>query len=179
MVLQVLEQSLKDMCKLSSSALRVLINKTLISYMTKGEGENMKKILLILPFILALIALNLGFSTAYGAAPFIKESKMNGIHYVSGGVGLGERKALKKMAKDYDLKLVFAMHSGEYLSGVTVVINDPSGKRLFETVSNGPWLLADLPQGKYEITASYKDRKKVRKVKISEGLQTVMFHWKP
>lgn len=138
----------------------------------------MRKTLLILLISFSLVALNLGFSTAHGAAQFLKEGEMNGIRFVSGGVGLEERNLLEGMSKDYNLKVVFAMVSGNYLSDIRVVIKEPGGRMLLETVSNGPWLLADLLPGKYEIIASYKNEKKIRKVEVGKGLQTVMFHWR-
>ena len=58
------------------------------------------------------------------------------------------------------------------------VIKKTGGKKLLETLSDGPWLLVDLPPGQYEITASCNEQKKVQNIEIRKGLQTVMFHWK-
>lgn len=101
------------------------------------------------------------------------------LRYLAGGVGLEERSRLENMAKDYNLKLVFALLSGEYLADITVEIQDSTGKHLVAASSNGPWLFAKLPAEEYRVTAAYYSRKQVREVKVGRELQTVMFHWKP
>jgi hypothetical protein len=110
---------------------------------------------------------------------FVKEGASGKIRYLSGGVGLEERAALKAMSKDYNLKLVFSMTVGEYLSDLMVVIKDGLGDVILHTQSNGPWFFVSLPAGEYSVTAAVNDRKTVRQVKVGHGLQTVHFHWKP
>jgi hypothetical protein len=41
---------------------------------------------------------------------------------MSGGVGIGERKAMEEIAERFNLKLVFAVMSGQYLSNIFVKI---------------------------------------------------------
>jgi hypothetical protein len=60
----------------------------------------------------------------------IEKKDYQGIPYVSGGVGVDEREAFVAMGKDYSLKLMFAIKSGEYLSDVKVEISDSIGKKL-------------------------------------------------
>ena len=60
---------------------------------------------------------------------------------------LEERAAIEGMAKNYNLKLVFALFSEEYLSNLMVGIKDARGKLLLHTESNGPWFLANIPAG--------------------------------
>jgi hypothetical protein len=104
--------------------------------------------------------------------------KVNQIEYVSGGVGKGERDALQKMEKNFDVKFVFALDDGNYLSKVVTVIEDSGGKELLHTVSNGPWLYAKLPGGAYTVSAVHEDEKMTRKVKVDNGgLQVVRFTW--
>jgi hypothetical protein len=126
-----------------------------------------------------LIAMSPGFQAAHSETTFIEEGFVNGIRYMTGGVGTEERAAMEQMAKDYDSKLVFALITGEYLANVEVIIREPGGKILLEAASDGPLFFVDLPQGLYEITASYKNQRKFRKVKVSEVSNTVFFHWKP
>lgn len=104
--------------------------------------------------------------------------KVNQIEYVSGGIGKGERDALKKMEKNFDVKFVFAMEKGNYLSKVVTVIEDSGGKDLLHTVSDGPWLYVKLPNGAYTVSAVHEDEKMTRKVKVDNGgLQVVRFTW--
>ena len=82
----------------------------------------------------------------------IDKTKMNGMECISGGVGIGESQQMEKIAPAYNLKLVFAVDSGSHLAGVTVSITNSSGKELM-TVADGPWVLANVPQGTYKIEA--------------------------
>ncbi len=79
----------------------------------------------------------------------------SGVSYVSGGAGTESIDRLRSMEKDFNVKLVFAHDNGVYLADVDVTIVDASNKVLLETVSEGPWLLARLPAGTYQVTASY------------------------
>lgn len=126
-----------------------------------------------------LIAMSPGFQAAHSETTFIEEGFVNGIRYMTGGVGSEERAAMEQMAKDYDSKLVFALTTGEYLANVEVIIRESGGKILLDAVSDGPLFFADLPPGQYEITASYKNQRKFRTVKVSEVSNTVFFHRKP
>lgn len=132
---------------------------------------------LIIGWALAVMAVQ--SAMAQSGASFIEKGAIGGVQYLSGGVGLEERAAMEGMAKDYNLKLVFALSSGECLSNLMVGIKDAHGKLLLHTESNGPWFLANIPAGQYKITVSYGDEKKVRSVEVGKGLRTVMFHWKP
>lgn len=132
---------------------------------------------LIIGWALAVMAVQ--SAMAQSGASFIEKGAIDGVQYLSGGVGLEERAAIEGMAKDYNLKLVFALFSGECLSNLMVGIKDAHGKLLLHTESNGPWFLANIPAGQYKITVSYGDEKKVRSVEVGKGLRTVMFHWKP
>lgn len=78
-----------------------------------------------------------------------------GIHYVSGGVGEGERAALDAQSNQFNLRLLFAMQgSGEYLSAVRVNILDARGETILTAESKGPWFFAQLAPGDYTVEAS-------------------------
>src|SRR5688572_29464440 len=70
---------------------------------------------------------------------------VGGVRYVSGGVGTDSIDRLNSLAGDFNLKLVFALKSGSYVSDVGVVIADAKGQTLLDTTSEGPWLLTRLP----------------------------------
>lgn len=102
----------------------------------------------------------------------------NGISYVSGGVGAGSMEKLAAIAGQFNLKLVFALKSGNYLSGVDVSIMDAAGKSLLAATTEGPWLLVKLPKGRYRIVATLSDTPVRRDVVIGAAtLQTVYFRW--
>jgi hypothetical protein len=53
-----------------------------------------------------------------------------GIPYLSGGVGMDEREALRSMSEADNLQLIFAARNGEYLSDVEVVITTSNGQKV-------------------------------------------------
>jgi hypothetical protein len=63
-----------------------------------------------------------------------------GVSYVSGGVGEESRTSLQSQAAQFNVQVVFALKSGEYLADVDVAVRDASGRTLFSTVTDGPWL---------------------------------------
>ncbi len=71
----------------------------------------------------------------------------------NGGVGADERET----APETGTKLVFFADTGSYLSGVMVTIEDLNGQPLVNTLTKGPWLIVDLPEGDYQIRASLDD----------------------
>ena len=101
-----------------------------------------------------------------------------GISYVSGGVGDDSIIKLNTLAGQFNLKLVFALQSGNYVSDVQVVIADAKGKTLLDATSAGPWFLAKLPAGNYQIVATFEGKAVKRSVTVGKAkLQTVDFRW--
>src|ERR1700686_3310701 len=101
-----------------------------------------------------------------------------GVSYVSGGVGSASIDRLNALARDFNLKLVFAAKSGDYVSGVKVTIADAAGKTLLDTTSEGPWLLTKLPVGKYQIVATLAGNAEKRTIAVgAEKLKTIDFRW--
>lgn len=101
-----------------------------------------------------------------------------GISYVSGGIGLESIDQLTTMTKEFNLKLVFALNSGEYLSNVKVVIADAAGKPLLDTTADGPWLLTKLPAGNYQIAATFSGTTVTRRTTVGAArLSTVDMRW--
>ncbi len=101
--------------------------------------------------------------------------------YVSGGIGEDQADAFRQAAVGYPLELLFAQQAlprDEYIADVKVVISDKSGKVLLETTSEGPFLLAKLPAGNYEIEANYEGRPRRLTVDIRPGThQRKVFVW--
>ena len=101
-----------------------------------------------------------------------------GVSYVSGGVGTDSIDYLSSLAGDFNLKLVFALNSGSYVSDVGVVIADSAGKTLLNTTSDGPWFLTRLPAGNYQIVATFGGNAVRRQVSIGAAkLRTLDFRW--
>jgi len=105
-----------------------------------------------LPALALLASLTLLSGTAL-AAP------ASTVLYRSGGVTVDEFVEMNREAKDYSMKLVLAAKgSGAYLADVDVAVKALSGGDVvISTRTEGPLLLAALPPGRYEVTATFKD----------------------
>jgi hypothetical protein len=129
-------------------------------------------------FVVTLVLASLSYAQAIG--PFPPE-RMNyaGIPYISGGVGLEERNLMTAMAHGYDLKLSFATSpSGKYLSNVGVEIRTTTGEKVFQAVSEGPWMFTRLPAGTYRVSATAEDITIEREIHVTgSGLTQANLFW--
>lgn len=85
---------------------------------------------------------------------FLQVEEANGIRYVSGGVGEGERAEIEALGNQYNLRLMFAKQGGEYLSDVQVSIREERGSTAFDARSDGPLFYVQLPAGDYRVEAT-------------------------
>jgi hypothetical protein len=96
---------------------------------------------------------------------------------VSGGIGVDQREAMAGAVKNANLKLMFALNTGEYVSDVRVDVSDASGRKVVEHAAQGPWAYANLPAGTYTVTASFDGSSQSRKVTVGKGTKVVDFRW--
>jgi hypothetical protein len=89
----------------------------------------------------------------------------------SGGIGLDERETAPKDGT----KLVFAAEEGKFVANVKVQVMDASGKKLVDTVSDGPWLILKLPAGRYSVQAQVNSAAQGGNIDVSEGNQEFAF----
>lgn len=107
----------------------------------------------------------------------IDEGAYLGTPWVSGGVGESARETLMNEYSDYNLKLEFAVAEGNYLADVAVSITTPDGVPVLRAFSPGPWLMAKLPAGRYEVAANGFEKTFVRDVTVpAQGMETVIFN---
>jgi len=100
------------------------------------------------------------------------------VPFVTGGTGTDERADLQAKEKDYNLKIVAAATSGDYVADVWVVIESAAKKSMLETKMDGPILLAKLPAGTYTIKATYGPSTQTRTVNVpAQGLREAAFRW--
>lgn len=132
----------------------------------------MKKILPI--FLLAMLLLTL----AAQAQSLPKIKTFVDVEYVSGGISLEEEQALAEMTKDFTLKVVTALSCGDYLNKINLLILDSAGGIVLETVTNGPILYANLPDGKYTVVASAFGERYKKPLTAKTGRQKqLVFYW--
>jgi hypothetical protein len=81
------------------------------------------------------------------------------VNVTSGGATVEEFQDMNRNIGAHTLKLVLASKgSGAYIADVDVVVRAlPSREVMVEHRAQGPLVLATLPPGRYEVTASYAD----------------------
>lgn len=101
-------------------------------------------------FQLAVFSLGLA-----GSAQAVQEGKTaQGHAYVSGGVSESEQVYLHARRDAFSLWVVTAAKkTGAFLVDVRIRITDAQQRVVFDAPLDGPWLLIDLPLGRYEIEA--------------------------
>jgi hypothetical protein len=105
--------------------------------------------------LIAGAALLAGVSAAAQAAQIAVES---------GAVGVGERERMMQEYADFNLHFAFAQTDGAYVADVAVAIRDPEGRLVWRGVSEGPFLFAQIPSGRYLVTAEYDGRTVTRRI---------------
>lgn len=109
---------------------------------------------------------------------FVHTARAADVPHISGGIGPDEREELRAKEHDYNVKVVTATESGDYLSGVAVVIESANNEPVLETTMTGPMLLAKLPPGSYTIKATAGARTLMQTVAVdAPGLKRVDFRW--
>ena len=103
------------------------------------------------------------------------------VHYVTGGVGQEEADAFRNAQRDYSLALEFgnqAAPRAQFTAGVNVLIRDARGTTVLDVVSDGPFLLAKLPAGRYTIRATQNGKTLDRVATVAAAKSThVAFQW--
>ncbi|SFU98994.1 carboxypeptidase regulatory-like domain-containing protein [Pseudoduganella namucuonensis] len=104
---------------------------------------------------------------------------VNGIPYVTGGVGMEERQAMQSASPDYNLKLTFADRgSGEYRSAVAVDIRDMRSGVQVQADQAGPLFYTQLPAGRYKVTATAAGRQQQKVITVARhGDRSLAFYW--
>jgi hypothetical protein len=106
------------------------------------------------------------------------------ISYVSGGVCLDDVEFMKGIAHQYPLEIVLVEKNDEYqkenyIADVRVIITDiKKEKKFLDVHTEGPFLLVNLPDEKYLITAEYNGKSREYKAIINNKKhKRVVFLW--
>jgi hypothetical protein len=100
--------------------------------------------------------------------------------YVNGGIGKDEEAAMRRVAKEFPLRMTFSERKDrEFIADVPVVIADARGNPVFELSKAGPMLYVMLPNGKYKVSARFKGLTELQQVTLAgKGGKDLYFHWK-
>lgn len=102
------------------------------------------------------------------------------IEFLTGGIGLDESQAILQEGGKWPLMLELAKAStprAVYISDVQISIKDVSGTTVLETITDGPYLLAKLPQGKYSLDATYEGETLHRDFTLQQGHKKITLLW--
>ena len=102
----------------------------------------------VIGIVVAIVSF--GASTAFA----LTTNTTNGITYLTGGITVDERQEMAEQRKNFSLLLKLAAKSGRYLGDVSVNITDGKGAAVFESTTDGPWLMVNLPAGSYTLKAT-------------------------
>ncbi len=109
------------------------------------------------------------------------EQTQGSIHFLTGGVGLREVIAIRHAMNQFPLTLEFrakANRRHEFLAGIAVTIRVSTGQVVLKTLSAGPFLLARLRPGTYEIMAERHGKRQTREVEVhANGGERLVFEW--
>ncbi|HPF57368.1 MAG TPA: carboxypeptidase-like regulatory domain-containing protein [Candidatus Competibacteraceae bacterium] len=110
----------------------------------------------------------------------VRIQENQGIRYVSGGVGEGERSELNALSNQFNLRLLFAMQgSGDYLADVQVNIMDEGGRTVLSAQSQGPWFFTQLPPAAYRVEVSVLNQTQQQTVRVTGSRQShLTFYWR-
>jgi hypothetical protein len=111
-------------------------------------------------------------SAACAAATLPPVHRAGGVEFLSGGIGKDEATALEKAAPRWPLTLEFAVkdqHRADFAADVQVVVRDAKGHAALRTRADGPFLLARLAPGPYEVEARLDGKTLREKVVVKDG----------
>ncbi len=117
-------------------------------------------------------------ATAQTAEPD-RVQEMNGITFVSGGIGAASRESLAAREKFYNFKLVLGLEgSGSFVADARVTLSSSAGQKLVEHVTEGPLFLAGLPAGAYVVSATFRNQTLTKKFQVrADRLHTEYLRW--
>lgn len=130
----------------------------------------------------AVAAASLSFS-AIAADSNVAPSQggQGNVSFITGGVGDDEAAAMKSAAAGYPLELQFVQRAqprDEFLADVKVRITDRSRNVVLDAVATGPYFLAKLPAGNYQIEADHSGVVKRHNVEVRSGKHArAVFVW--
>jgi len=129
-----------------------------------------------LPRLAAVFITLISFGTIDARTPRYPELNVTrgktpaGYPYMNGGVTYDEQRAMERLAKIYNLKLVFSRSAGTPVAPDLIMIGANNGGRIDKITPRGPWFYIQLPPGGYTILARFaRQVVLVRDVKLSEG----------
>lgn len=108
------------------------------------------------------------------------QQDVNGVDYVTGGIGSEEVEALESFKKQFNLYFLFSEGKiGRLVDDVNISILDAKKQTVFSLEHAAPRLLLSLPGGKYTVVASYQgNTQRYTFSHTAKKNQRVILNWK-
>lgn len=111
---------------------------------------------------------------AEARAPFPQVESVGGVDVLNGGASLAEADYMKQKAREFPLELLFSGKGGEYGVADRVTVRE-GGREIVSVPDAGPYLLLNVPPGRYTVEAEFDGQVEKRSVSVGPGRRTV--HW--
>lgn len=113
--------------------------------------------------------------------PTPEATKVGEVSYISGGSCSDSVIQMKGLAKSFPLEVVLVEKEGSkevYIADVKIKINDAKNNNILEVVTDGAFLLVNLPDGQYEIISEYNLVSQSKRVNINHKKhERIVFLW--
>lgn len=134
--------------------------------------------LVVSPLVRSIVAAVLLVVTPGLQADPVRGSTAQGADYAMGGVSIEELQALERHKDRYSLWITLAAKgSGAYLADVQIRITDARKQLVFNEQVPGPWLMIDLPPGRYTVEALRRGQPQTRSTQIHANDRHQMFFY--
>ena len=120
--------------------------------------------------VAALFAVGVPAAASTDGLPAAQTS--GAVSYVTGGVGQHESQAFLQHRRDYPLAVeIYARDGGHevYTAGASVYISTPRGETVLQAEADGPFLLADVPPGRYIVEVDRQGDTQRKPVTVGHG----------
>lgn len=135
----------------------------------------MKSAIRHIGFAALMYAVAMGPIQAQSPGQLPPVQKYGSVEYVSGGVGDEEIDAFKSASKQWPLTLELSAQGkprAVFIADVSVQIRDAAGQIVLQTTTKGPYLLARLAPGQYDIDAIYKEQRLRKRITVPVNSST-------
>jgi hypothetical protein len=103
---------------------------------------------------------SIAVSAMAAAVSMPAEQHQGSVGFVTGGIGEREAKLFEQQMSKHPLAIELLEHAGkanEFTANAAVKIVDVYGQTVLDAKADGPFMLVDLPPGRYSIVASLKN----------------------
>jgi len=122
---------------------------------------------------------SVGLCAAIGAAPVWAQGEIetsvppqpqsySGIQVINGGVDLDQADAIKRVQSRYNLRVEISGHGGNYYVADNLKLMQ-GGDVVAEIPHAGPWLLMDVPPGRYTLLGKFGSTELKRDVLVTQN----------